>query len=217
VRKTRAVLPLVLACLSGGSAALAQSAPGAGAPNASVEDRSWSGDLTTYLYLQDEGDFVLPILSGDRGALHLEGRYQYEDLDTFSAWGGWSFRAGERLQLEVVPMVGVIMGQTKGVAPGLELTLAWKSLELYSESEYVFDVEGPEGDYFYSWSELSWQATPWLRLGFSAQRTRLYHSELSIDRGLFAAVSRGPVELSLYCYDLDGDAPFVILALGLHF
>jgi len=217
MRTTRAALPLILTCLSGGSAALAQSVAGVGAPSAAAEKQAWSGDLTTYLYLQDEGNFVLPILSGDRGALHLEGRYQYEDRDTFSAWGGWTFSAGKKLQLELVPMVGAILGQTKGVAPGLELTLSWKSLELYSESEYVFDVEGPEGDYFYAWSELSWQATSWLRLGLSTQRTRLYHSELSIERGLFAAVNRGPVELSLYGYNLDGEAPFVILALGLHF
>jgi hypothetical protein len=217
MRKTRAALLLAVACLSAGRVALAQSGPGPGAPDPGARDRSWSGDLTTYLYLQDEGNFVLPILSGDRGALHLEGRYQYEDRDTFSVWGGWTFSAGKRLQLELVPMVGVIMGQTKGVAPGLELTLSWKSLELYSESEYVFDVEGREGDYFYTWNELSWQATPWLRLGLSTQRTRLYQSELSIERGLFAAVSRGPVELSLYGYNLDGEAPFVIVAFGVHF
>jgi hypothetical protein len=83
---------------------------------------------------------VLPILSADRGAVHLEGRHQHEDRDTFSAWGGWNLSAGKRLPLELVPMVGVIMGQTKGVAPGLELTLSRKSLELYSENEYVFDV-----------------------------------------------------------------------------
>lgn len=217
MRTTRAALPLALACLSGGGAALAQAGPGAGAAGAAAEERSWSGDITTFLYLRDDGDFVLPILSGDRGALHLEGRYQYEDLDTFSVWGGWSFSAGKRLQLELVPMVGVIMGQTKGVAPGLELTLSWKSLELYSESEYVFDTEGPEGDYFYAWSELSWQAASWLRLGLSTQRTRLYRSEFSVERGLFAAVSRGPVQFSLYGYNLDGEAPFVILALGMSF
>ena len=57
----------------------------------------------------------------------------------------------------------------------------------------------------------------WLRLGLSAQRTRLYESELEIERGLFAAVSRGPVELIVYGFNLDGDAPIAIVALGVDF
>ena len=44
-------------------------------------------------------------------------------------------------------MAGAVFGRTNGVAPGLELTLSWKSVELYSENEYVFgfnlDGEAP--------------------------------------------------------------------------
>jgi len=189
--------------------ALAQAAPAGKA--------GWSGSLAGYLYLQEEDDFLLPVLAADRGSLHLEGRFQYEDLETGSLWVGRTFEAGTSLRIEVTPMAGLVFGRTDGMAPGLELTLSWRSLELYSESEYLFDFGSQEDNYFYAWSELSWEARPWLRLGLSVQRTRLYDSELEIERGLFAAVSRGPVELRVYGFNLDGDSPFAIAALSVEF
>lgn len=187
------------------------------AQTAATGDAGWSFRFASYLYLQEEQDFLLPILSADRGSLHLEGRYQYEDLETGSLWAGWTFATGTRLRLEATPIAGLAFGRTDGLAPGLELTLSWKSFELYSENEYVFDLGSREDNYFYAWSELGWQARPWLRLGLSLQRTRLYQSEREVDRGLFAAVSRGPVELVVYGFDLDGDAPFAIVALAVEF
>ena len=187
------------------------------ARTAAAQSDTWSGGLETYGYLMVDDDFVVAVGRADRGRLHLEGRYQYEDLRTFSAWAGWSLEAGTRLHLEAVPMAGVLVGQTVGFAPGLEVTMSWKSLEWYSEIENVFDVESTEGDYFYVWSQLGWQAKPWLALGLSGQRTRLYQSEFSLDRGLFAATSVGPVALTAYGFNLDGEAPFVILALGVEF
>jgi hypothetical protein len=191
--------------------------PPPGSSAAVPAEGSWSGGFETYLYLPEDDHFLLPIFRADRGPLHLEGRYQYEDRHTGSAWLGWTLEAGKKVHLEVVPMAGAVFGRTNGVAPGLELTLSWKSVELYSENEYVFDLESKEGNYFYSWSELSWHARPWLSLGLSGQRTRLYQSELAIDRGLFVAVKRGPVSLKAYGFSLDGEAPFAIVALGVDF
>jgi hypothetical protein len=211
----------LLVALAAASAAGASEVPGqepAVSEAAGAEAESeWSVSLVTSLYLQEEDDFLMPILGADRGSLHLEGRYQYEDLKTGSLWVGWTFEAGTSLRLAATPMAGVVFGQTSGAAPGLELTVSWKSLELYSESEYLFDSESEEGDFFYVWTELGWQALPWLRLGLAAQRTRLYESELAIERGLFTAVSHGPVELIAYAFNLDGDEPFAILALAVDF
>lgn len=211
-------LLLILALVFCPRAAVAQSgmlvSPDASAGDAAA---SWSANLEAFAYLLEDDPYVMPIVRADRGALHLEGRFQYEDMSTFSAWAGWNFEMGTTLRLEVVPMAGIIAGQTTGFAPGLEATLSWKSFELYGEGEYVFDVEGTDGDYFYNWSQLSWQAQNWLALGVSAQRTRMYQSELAIERGIFASATRPPVELSVFGFNLDGDEPFAIIALGVDF
>lgn len=197
--------------------ALALVFPPANAAAQSDAPASWSGSAEAYIYLMQDDDFAVPIASADRGELHLEGRYQYEDFRTFSVWAGWRFEAGTSLHLDVVPMAGVLAGRTRGFAPGLEATLSWKSLELYSESEYVFDTAGTESDYYYHWSQLGWQAKSWLTLGLSVQRTRLYQSELSFDRAIYAAATIDVAKLSVYGFNLDGEAPFVIIAMGVDF
>ena len=218
MRTITIALGVAIALAPGPAAAQSPAPVPASAPAVAPAAPSWSGalDVNVYLHVED-GDFVMPVVRADRGALHLEGRYQYEDRRTFSAWAGWTFEAGTGLHLEVVPMAGVIVGRTNGVAPGLEIALSWKTIELYSEGEYVFDVEGRENDYFYNWSQLTWQASGWLGLGLATQRTRLYQSDLSIERGLFAAVTRGPVTLSVYGFNLDGESPFAIVTVGIGF
>ncbi len=65
------------------------------------------------------------------------------------------------------------------------------------------------------WAAVGWQAWPWLQLGLSTQRVRMYRSELAINRGVFAAVSRSSAELSVWDFNLDGEGSYVIIALDL--
>lgn len=203
----RSVVPVVLAIGFAGAAGAQQAAP-----------EPWTFGVEGYVYLvPDEHDYLMPIVTADRGGLHLEARYQYEDLDTASAWVGWTLGTGDVLSLEVVPMVGVVVGRTDGLAPGLELTLSWRRFELYAESEYVFDLDTSEGDFFYSWSELGWEAWPWLRFGLTAQHTRVRGGTLEAEPGVFVGLSRGPVELLVYRFDPDDGAPYLIVSLGVEF
>ena len=49
------------------------------------EERVWSLSATVAVYgLPDEDDYAQPMFSADRGALHLETRYNYEALRTAS-------------------------------------------------------------------------------------------------------------------------------------
>ena len=182
-----------------------------------LESRRWSFAAEADLYLQEDVTFVMPTLSADRGLLHFESRWNYEDLETLSVWVGATLEAGRTVELSVTPMVGALLGRTKGFAPGLEISLAWKRLSFSSASELVFDVQGPEGDFFYNWSELTVQTMPWLSVGIATQRTRLYESEREVDLGPFVSFERGAVSLSLYGLNVDGDAPFLIVALAVEF
>jgi hypothetical protein len=199
----RTVLPLALAIAAAG---------GAGA------QEPWSFGVEGYVYLvEGDDDYLMPIVTADRGGFHLEARYHYEDLDTASAWVGWTLESGDVVSLEVVPMAGVVVGRTDGLAPGLELTLSWRRFELYAESEYVFDLDSSEGDFFYTWSELGWQAWPWLRFGLTAQHTRVRGDSFEAELGAFVGVSRGPVELLVYRFDPDEAAPYLVVSLGVEF
>ncbi|MGH7492218.1 MAG: hypothetical protein ACREOO_07470 [bacterium] len=97
-----------------------------GAPSASAALHVWSFYASGYAYfVPDDQDYLAPIFTADRGRLHLEARYNYEDLETGSVFLGWNFSVGDELSLEATPMIAGIFGNTAGIAPGYKFTLGY--------------------------------------------------------------------------------------------
>jgi hypothetical protein len=191
---------------------------GAPAPAAEEPKEAWSFSASAYTYVvPDEHDFVQPTVTADHGWLHLEVRYNYEALDTGSAWVGYNFSGGDALNWEVTPMVGGVVGNTRGIAPGWKGSLGWWKLELYNESEYVFDTTDSSGSFFYAWSELSLAPVDWARFGIAGQRTRLYRTEREVQRGVLAGVTYKILNLTTYVFDPDTSKPTVVVAVGVTF
>jgi hypothetical protein len=178
----------------------------------------WEFSAVAMVYfVPDSREYVQPTFTADRGWLHLEARYNYEDLETGSAWMGYNFDGGDTVEWAVTPMIGGVFGNTTGVAPGYKGSLAWWKLELYSEGEYVI-VPGDSSDsFFYSWSELTLAPWDWLRFGIVTQRTRAYDSDRDIQRGLLLGVSYRRLNLAGYLLNPDESRPTFILALGADF
>jgi hypothetical protein len=81
----------------------------------------------------NDQSYFTPMFTADHKWLHLEARYNYEDQETASLWAGYNLRFGEKLTLEMTPMFGVVFGNTTGVAPGYEISLTWKRLNLSTQ------------------------------------------------------------------------------------
>jgi hypothetical protein len=183
-----------------------------------AEAKTWAFDLTGYWTDPPEDDaYGSAILRADRGPLHLEARYNYEGIDTGSVFAGWTFSWSGEVEFSLVPMLGAVFGHTQGVAPGLELDLTWKILEFYVEAEYVFDVEGTDDSFFYAWSELTASPVEWLSFGLVAQRTRVFDTDVDVDRGLLVRVYVKSVTATVYVFNLDTDDPYVMLGVGVSF
>lgn len=184
-------------------------------PGASGE---WSFNAAAAGYLvPDEADYVQGTLTADRGRLHLEGRYDYEDRDTGSIWLGLNLSAGEKWTLEFTPMLGGVFGHTQGIAPGYRFSLGYRALEFYSEGEYLFDAQDRSGNFFYGWSELTLSPAEWLRVGLVGQRTRAYQTELDIQRGLLFRLSREPVDFTAHVFNLGWDEPTFVVSVSMGF
>lgn len=176
----------------------------------------WSFSLTVDGYVVPHAEFYLsPTATADRGWLHLEARYNYEDLETGSIWVGRNFSVGHMLVFEATPMIGGIFGNTTGVAPGYEFSLSYKRLELASSGEYVFDTKNRNGSFFYSWPQLTYSPLDWLQVGAAAQRTKAYHTSLDTQRGLFVGFSHKEVRFTTFLLN-PGD-PTLVFELGWSF
>ncbi|MCY2959071.1 MAG: hypothetical protein NTY35_02810 [Planctomycetota bacterium] len=188
------------------------------APRVADERPSWEFALSAF-YVDPPGSdqHATTILYADRGPLHLEARYNYEDLDTASLFAGWTFEVGEELHAAITPMVGGIFGDTNGVAPALLLDVGWSKLTFYSEAEYVFDTDDSDEDYFYSWSTLTWRFSKVLAAGLVSERSKIVDTDLELQRGLTLQVTPGPVGFSLYVYNPASDDAYYTLSMDLSF
>jgi len=182
------------------------------------DEKTWSFSASAYTYIvPDSREYVQPTFTADRGWLHLEARYNYENLDTGSVWIGYNFSGGEKLAWELTPMLGGVFGETTGVAPGYKGSLSWWKLELYSEGEYVFDTGNSSESFFYNWSELTLAPLDWFRFGLVTQRTRVYESDREIQRGVLAGFTYKMIDLSTYVFNPDEARPTFVIAVGLTF
>ena len=196
-----------------------QTAPGA--PQASSPEPTtnpWAFNANAYTYLlPDDRNYVNLNFTADRSWLHLEARYNYEAQKAGSMWVGRNFSFGDKLTLEVTPMVGGVFGDLNGIAPGYNLSLSYWKVELSSQSEYVFDLEHRSGNFFYTWSELTYSPVDWFRTGLVVQRTKAYETELDIQRGLLAGFSYKKVDFTAHVFNLGWTDPTVVLAVGVNF
>jgi hypothetical protein len=172
--------------------------------------------MLTYV-IPDGREYVQPTIMADRGWLHLEARYNYEALDTGSAWLGINFSGGNRLAWEITPMIGGVFGETAGVAPGYRGSLSWWKLQLTSEAEYVWDARDSSASFFYSWTELSLAPVDWFRFGLVTQRTQVYQTDRELQRGLFAGISVWQVDLTTYVFNPDDSDTIWVVGAGFSF
>jgi len=185
-------------------------------PLSAQEDTAVSWEFSTsvsaYVFPSDE-TFFLPILYADRGPLHLEARYNYEARESGSLFVGRKFTwESGMVEGEVTPMIGLVLGDVDGIAPGVELDLFIDPVEFYTEGEFMMDMGEGASSFFYFWSELTAWPTEWLNAGLVSQRTRVLQTELEVQRGFPVGATHADFGLTFYMFNPDED-PYYVFTL----
>ncbi len=193
-----------------------------GTISASAKDAAaknpWTYNLTVDGYIVPHGtSYVNPVLMANRSWLHLEGRYNSENLHTGSLWAGYNFSVGKKVSFEATPMIGGVFGKTTGIAPGLEATLTYKTVALSVTNEYVFDTSHKSGDFYDSWLYLTYSPVKWFRAGAVAQRTAAFETSVSVQRGFLVGVSHKEWEFTTYVFNPGIADPTTVLEVGVNF
>ncbi len=104
----------------------------------------WEFSVTGFYYvIPHDKDEISGVATGDVKNLHLETRYNYEDYHTGSFFVGRKFIFGNELAFDITPIMGLVFGNTNGMAPGVELFASYKKFDFYVESEWLIDFSGP--------------------------------------------------------------------------
>lgn len=178
------------------------------------ETHAWSVSASVAVYgLPDDSNYAQPTVTADRGAIHLEARYNYEALRTASLWAGYAMRGGRRVEWALTPMVGLVFGGTDGIAPGYVASLSWWKVDAYIEGEYVF-AGISEDSFAYHWSEAAIAPFGWLRAGLVTQRTRAYATERDIQRGPFVNATFDRIDAAVYAFIGERSEPTFVASIG---
>jgi hypothetical protein len=164
-----------------------------------------------------ESDILTIITMADRGMVHLEARYNYEERNSASVFGGVNFTFGNKLQLVLTPMAGIVFGRLNGFAPGLETNLSYKKFNFNSQTEWVFDFSGKEGNFIYTYLQLGATVVDHFDMGFTAQRTRLYQTNFDIQRGVFAQYSFWKMNAGLSYFNPFSTGYFFLAIVSIDF
>lgn len=178
--------------------------------------KAWEASFSIASVMPGDQVYLQPTLAMDLNWLHLEARYNYEALDTGSAWVGYNFNFGEKLAITLTPMVGAVFGETSGFAPGYEISAKWWKLEFYKEGEFLIDSVANSGNFYYSWAEFRLVLAEWARVGMVVQRTRLYQTEFDTQRGMMASISIQKLNLNAYLFNPDKN-PFWVFSIRIPF
>jgi len=202
---------VALACLL--IPATASASDGEGEPAREV-----SGAVTGFYYaMRDQPDFGVGVASFNRGALHLEARYNYEARNATSLFIGRRFAVGEEVTFEVTPIAGMLFGSTRGLVPGLEASIAYRAFDAYVEAEYVHNLDDGSASYYYAWTEIGWKPVQWLRVGLAAQRTRIVENGRDLQRGAFVQMIWEKVTLAVYGFNPESASRYLIVSVGVQF
>jgi hypothetical protein len=178
----------------------------------------WDFSVTVDGYLIEDADgYAQPTFTADHKWLHLEARYNYENFRTGSLWGGYNFSWGKDWQFSVTPMIGGVFGRTNGIAPGCEASVAWKILTFSLDNEYVFDTTSKSGNFYYAWPQVTIQPLHWFNFGGVAQHTKVFQTDIDIQRGFFLGFQGKTLALTTYVFEPGGGATSVVLELSASF
>jgi hypothetical protein len=178
----------------------------------------WSFSFVTSGYLvPHDQSYVSSTLAADHRWLHLEARYNYEYQETGSVWAGYNFSVEDKVLLEVTPMLGAVFGHTTGIAPGCNISISYKRLELTAQGEYVLNTDDRAASFFYTWDELTYSPSDWFHAGLVAQRTRAYHTGVDVQRGFSAGAAYKKMDFTTYIFNAGWTDPTVVLALSFKF
>ena len=154
----------------------------------------------------------------DRKWLHTEIGFCEEDVNTFSAKVGYNFSGGGKLQFQVTPLIGFMIGKSYGLLPGVSLSLDYGKFAFTGSSSIIAYSSSKKEERYISGSyELDYSVTDFLYAGVCVTRTKLYQTNHTLDPGFGAGLNLIGITISAYVYDLFLGSPFYTASLSCSF
>jgi hypothetical protein len=147
---------------------------------------------------------------------YTELRYNYEDFQTLSLYGGKTFGGGDHLQYSFTPMVGISTGKFKGISFAMNTETEWKNFYVSSQTQYSKGIQKNSNDFFFNWSELGYTISRNFFGGVALQFTREGGTN-DPEPGFLAGLNLGNISIPVYLFRPFNQGRYFIVGLNYEF
>ena len=130
-----------------------------------------------------------------------EMRYNYEALQTASVHFGKKFDFKKIPALQIAPVGGIIFGRLNGGSAGAIVEINLHKFCFSSEPQYVFSFRQEEQNYFYSWTELSYEVFSFFYAGLALQQTKSFSLPNVLEPGIMTGFTIKKFDIPIYCFN----------------
>jgi hypothetical protein len=136
----------------------------------------------------------------NKRSLYYELRYNYEAPGSGSVYVGKNFTGGKKIKYAATPMLGIVVGKYNGASVGLNMELNYKKISGSSQAQYTASKDNSAENFYYNWSELSWQPLEWMYAGISLQQTKQYKNSFISEAGILLGFEIKNITIPLYIF-----------------
>ena len=174
------------------------------------------GGAEQYYYMGERQNFnFVPIVYYETGNdWFIEGRYNYEAVKTMSVNAGKTFSKKSVLSYSASPVVGAVLGNYQGGSVGVNSDADYKKYFFSTQIQYTFSVKDKTNNFFYSWTDLSYQPLENIFTGLSVQQTNLYKEQCKFEKGVFIKAAFHKWTVPLYVFSPATKERYFVLGLN---
>ena len=143
-------------------------------------------------------------------------RYNYEDINTLSVYGGKNFNNGTAFRTDLTPMIGFSAGLFNGVSLALNADAEWKGLYISTQSQYSLPVKSNSAAFYYNWTELGFYVTEFFFTGITIQSTRT-KEKMETEPGFAAGLDFKWFSIPVYFFKPLTAEPYLIVGVNMGF
>jgi len=172
--------------------------------------------IESYNYVRRDNSYLwMPVLHYQSAkGMYAEFRYNYEDVRTVSLFAGKNILVGKGGHMSITPMLGISIGNFKGISLASSADLEWKNWFFSSQMQYSISLSKPDPDFFFCWSEAGTSISSFFFTGLAFQYTRQAGLN-DFEPGVLAGFNVGNVSVPFYFF--RPFSPDQTLVIGLNY
>lgn len=127
-------------------------------------------------------------------------RYNYEHDGTLSLRLGKKFSKNGNLSYSIIPLAGMLTGSFKGLSIATQTEIETGKFSFYSEPEYCVRFHVADKNFFYNWTELSFQPYHFFYTGVALQVIKTNNEPFNAEPGIVFAIRHENLEIPFYFF-----------------